>query len=183
MTHESLELWVSLTLLFFFVISCSSILIPQYFYLFLVLECIIVSKTLPFLNFNFSPLKDFILPSYVEAQAQAFVASVSLPRVRNPILYDCIIRMFVDDEAREWNSLSLCWAQGWTILAWAFVLSLGWVESFNKKKFWFWLLCYTFLHDIFSFLFLFSSLPFLCEFFAFLHIFFTRNIFHFYIFH
>jgi hypothetical protein len=155
-THESLELWVSLTLLFFVVISCSSILILRYFYLFLVLECIIVSKTLPFLNFNFSPLKDFILPSYVEAQAQAFVASVSLPRVRNPILYDCIIRMFVDDEAREWNSLSLCWAQGWTILAWAFVLSLGWVESFNKKKFSFWLLCYTILtwHFCFSFPFL-----------------------------
>jgi hypothetical protein len=182
-THESLELWVSLTLLFFVVISCSSILILRYFYLFLVLECIIVSKTLPFLNFNFSPLKDFILPSYVEAQAQAFVASVSLPRVRNPILYDCIIRMFVDDEAREWNSLSLCWAQGWTILAWAFVLSLGWVESFYKKNSHFDYCVIQFLHDIFAFLFLFSSLPFLCEFFTFLHMFFTKNIFHFCIFH
>jgi hypothetical protein len=65
------------------------------------LEYIGVSITLPFLDFNSNPLRDFILPLYVEAQAQAFVARVSPPWVRNPILYDLAIRTFIDDEAQE----------------------------------------------------------------------------------
>jgi len=52
-------------------------------------------------GFNFNPPRDFILPSYAEAQAQAFIARVSPPRVRNPILYDLVIRSFIDDEAQE----------------------------------------------------------------------------------
>jgi hypothetical protein len=65
------------------------------------LECKGVSRTLPFLDFNSSPPRDFILPLYAEAQAQAFVAHVSLLRVRNPILYDLVVRTFIDDEAQE----------------------------------------------------------------------------------
>jgi len=55
----------------------------------------------PFLNFNFNPLRDFILPSYVEVQAQAFATSVSLPSVRNCILYDLVVKTFIDDEAQN----------------------------------------------------------------------------------
>jgi len=65
------------------------------------LECKGVSRTLPFLDFNYSPPRDFILPLYVEVQAQAFAAHVSLLRVRNPILYDLVVRTFIDDEAQE----------------------------------------------------------------------------------
>jgi hypothetical protein len=53
---------------------------------------------LPFLDFNSSPLKVFILSSYVEAEAQAFATHISPPRVRNLILYDLTIRAFIDDE-------------------------------------------------------------------------------------
>jgi hypothetical protein len=53
------------------------------------------------LDFNYSPPRDFILPLYVEVQAQAFAAHVSLLRVRNPILYDLVVRTFIDDEAQE----------------------------------------------------------------------------------
>jgi hypothetical protein len=55
----------------------------------------------PFLNFNFSPLRDFILFSYVEVQAQAFATSVSLPSARNRILYDLVVITFIDDEVQN----------------------------------------------------------------------------------
>jgi hypothetical protein len=50
-------------------------------------------------DFNSSPPRDFILPLYVEAQA--FATHVSLPRVRNPLLYDLVIKTFIADEAQE----------------------------------------------------------------------------------
>jgi hypothetical protein len=50
-------------------------------------------------------------------------------------LYGLAIRAFKDDEAHEWNRLSLCWARGWTVLAWTFVRSLSWVENSNKDVF------------------------------------------------
>jgi hypothetical protein len=84
-----------------------------------------------------------------------------LPRVRNPLLYDIAIIMFINDEAQLWNRLSLCWTWGWTTLAWTFVWSLSWVENSNYKKILsFWFLCYIFLYGIFSFLAFFSSSPF-----------------------
>jgi hypothetical protein len=68
--------------------------------------------------------------------------------------------MFINDEAQEWNRLSLCWAWGLTTLAWTFVWSSSWVESSNKNFFLsFWFLCYIFQYGIFAFLALFSSPP------------------------
>ncbi len=145
------------------IIFCSSILFPWSHYPLLVLKCKNISKTLPFFaieDFNSSPQRAFILLSYVEVQAQIFASGVSLPRIRNPFLYDFA---FIDGEAHEWDRLFSCWAQGRTTLAWAFVRSLGWAESFNKDVFFsLWLLCYTFLYGFSSFLSLFSSPPFSC---------------------
>jgi hypothetical protein len=116
------ESWiVNLLMLFLVVFSCFSILIPWCPYPLLVLECIGVSKTLPFLDVNSSPPKYVILPSYVEARAQAFVAHVS--RVRHLIFYDIVVKTFIDDEVQKWNRLSMCWTRRWTALAWAFVWS------------------------------------------------------------
>jgi hypothetical protein len=59
---------------------------------------------LPFFTtkeFHSSPLRGFILPSYVEAQAQVLASRVSLPRVRDLFLYDHVVRTFMDDEALE----------------------------------------------------------------------------------
>jgi hypothetical protein len=156
----------------FVVISCSSILVPWCPYPLLVLECIGVSRTLPFLDFN------SILLSYVKAQAQAFDACVSPPRVNNPILYNLAIRVFIDNEAHEWNRLFLCWARGWTALT-TFVRSLNWVENFNKNVFFLILILVLYLITWNFILFsLFSSSPFSCEFYDFLHMFSIRIIFH-----
>ncbi len=89
-----------------FAIFCYYFLLFHFSYVmslsFFVLECRGVSRMHPFLNFNFSPLRDFILPSYAKVQAQAFAISVSLPSVRNHILYDIVVRAFIDDEAQNW---------------------------------------------------------------------------------
>jgi hypothetical protein len=53
------------------------------------------------LNFNYSAPRDFILLLYAQAQAKAFDAYVSQPRVKNPILYDLVVRAFIDNEAQE----------------------------------------------------------------------------------
>jgi hypothetical protein len=101
-TQENLKLWISLPLLFSIVISCSSILVPWCPYPLLVLECKGVSKMRSFLNFDSSPPRDFILPSPAEAQAQAFATNVSPPSVRNCILYDLVVKTFIDDEDQKW---------------------------------------------------------------------------------
>jgi len=54
-------------------------------------------------------LKNFILLSYAKAQAQVLALGVSLPRARNPLLYDFVVKAFINDEALEWNRLFLCW--------------------------------------------------------------------------
>jgi len=52
-------------------------------------------------DFNSSPTRDFILPLYVEAQAQLFASYISPPRVRNPLLYDPIVKTFKNNEAQK----------------------------------------------------------------------------------
>jgi hypothetical protein len=46
-------------------------------------------------------MRRLILPSYVEVQAQVLAYGVSLPRVRNHLLYDPLVKKFVDDKALE----------------------------------------------------------------------------------
>jgi hypothetical protein len=52
-------------------------------------------------EFHFNPHRHFMSPLYVEAQAQVLASKVSLLRVRNPFLYDLIVKAFIDDEALE----------------------------------------------------------------------------------
>jgi hypothetical protein len=52
-------------------------------------------------DFNSSPPRDFILPLYVEAQAQLFASYISPPMVRNPLLYDLDVKTFKDNEAQK----------------------------------------------------------------------------------
>jgi len=76
-----------------------------------IFKCKGVSKTLPFFaieEFHSNPLRGFILHLYVEVQAQVLVFKVSWPRVRNPLLYDLVIKAFINDEALEWDRFSLC---------------------------------------------------------------------------
>ncbi len=99
------------------------------------MKCKGLSRMLLFATkqFHFSPLRGLILPSYVEVQAQVLTYGVSLPRVRNPLLYYPPVKKIIDDEALEWNRSSLCWTWGLDhSKSLAFVQSLGWVESSNK---------------------------------------------------
>jgi hypothetical protein len=50
-------------------------------------------------EFLTSPLKLFILPLYVEDEAQAQATMVSPPRIKNQLGYDHDVGDFVDDEA------------------------------------------------------------------------------------
>jgi hypothetical protein len=73
-------------------------------YVILVSKCKGISKMLPFFatkDFNSSPPRDFILPLYVEAQAQLFASCISPPRVRSPLLYDLVVKAFKDNEAQK----------------------------------------------------------------------------------
>jgi type III secretory pathway component EscT len=64
---------------------------PSCTYVLLIFKFMRLSMILPFFTtkeFHSSPLNGFILPSYVEAQAQVLASRVSPPRVKNLFLYD-----------------------------------------------------------------------------------------------
>jgi len=50
---------------------------------------------------------NFMLPSYVEAEAQVMVSMISPPIIKKHIKYDPYVRSLVDDEAIKWSKSCL----------------------------------------------------------------------------
>jgi hypothetical protein len=50
-------------------------------------------------NFQLNPSKNFLLPLYIETQAQFMACLVSPPSIKKNVRYDLFIRSLIDDEA------------------------------------------------------------------------------------
>jgi hypothetical protein len=50
-------------------------------------------------DFQVSPSRNFVLPLYIEAEAQFMACMVSPPSIRKNVRYDPFVKSLVDDEA------------------------------------------------------------------------------------
>ncbi len=52
-------------------------------------------------DLQFSPSRNFLLPLYVEVEAQVMASMISPPNITKHVRYDPFVRSLVDDEAIE----------------------------------------------------------------------------------
>ncbi len=132
------NLWISLHFRYFF-----KFVIVDFFYFFLIVtSCSLVKGLcclLPWVKFflstkdlQLSPSWNFLLPSYLEAEAHVMTSMISPPNIKKHVRYGPSIRFLVDDEAIKWGrSCLLNWR--WIIksLNSLCILSLGEELNFN----------------------------------------------------